>query len=104
VTLGVYWDRTRVGELELVGEKTREYRFRYLTADRPISLSLPTDTTEFTPARSRPFFEALLPEGVVREQIASTLKLAASDSYGLLAELGRDCAGALQRGSAGPAL
>jgi serine/threonine-protein kinase HipA len=96
VTLGVYWDRARVGELELAGEKTREYRFRYLETDRPISLSLPTDATEFTPAQSRPFFEALLPEGVVREQIASSLKLAASDSYGLLAELGRDCAGALQ--------
>ena len=50
----------------------------------------------FSPAESRPFFEALLPEGAVREQIASQLKLAASDSYGLLAELGRDCAGALQ--------
>jgi serine/threonine-protein kinase HipA len=32
----------------------------------------------------------------VREQIANQLKLAASDSYGLLAEIGRDCAGALQ--------
>ena len=54
----------------------------------------PTET--FTPAQSRPFFEALLPEGAVREQIATMLRLAASDSYGLLAELGRDCAGALQ--------
>jgi serine/threonine-protein kinase HipA len=96
VTLGVYWGRARVGELELAGANTREYRFRYLQTDRPISLSLPTDTTEFTPAQSRPFFEALLPEGVVREQIASNLKLATSDSYGLLAELGLDCAGALQ--------
>ena len=32
----------------------------------------------------------------MRDQIASQLKLAASDSFGLLAELGRDCAGALQ--------
>jgi serine/threonine-protein kinase HipA len=32
----------------------------------------------------------------VREQIAAQLKLAASDSYSLLAALGRDCAGALQ--------
>jgi len=32
----------------------------------------------------------------VRERIASQLKLATSDSYGLLAELGGDCAGALQ--------
>ncbi|MDQ6778890.1 MAG: type II toxin-antitoxin system HipA family toxin [Actinomycetota bacterium] len=85
-----------MGELDLAGEKTREYSFRYLDIQRPISLSLPTSTTSFTPAESRPFFESLLPEGAVREQIATTLKLAASDSYGLLAELGRDCAGALQ--------
>jgi serine/threonine-protein kinase HipA len=63
---------------------------------RAISLSLPISEEPFTPAQSRPFFEALLPEGVVREQIASQLKLAAGDSYGLLSELGRDCAGALQ--------
>jgi serine/threonine-protein kinase HipA len=96
MTLGVYWDRVRVGELDLTGENTREYSFRYLDKHRPISLSLPTSTTCFTPGESRPFFDALLPEGAVRAQIATTLKLAASDSYGLLAELGRDCAGALQ--------
>ncbi len=96
MSLGVYWAKVRIGELELTGERTREYRFRYLKADRPISLSLPTQSEPFTPAQSRPFFEALLPEGSVREQIAASLKLASSDSYGLLTELGRDCAGALQ--------
>src|ERR1019366_7403588 len=54
-------------------------------AARAISLSLPTSGEAFTPAQSRPFFEALLPEGAVREQIAGQLKLA-----------GSDCAGALQ--------
>jgi serine/threonine-protein kinase HipA len=96
VSLGVYWDKVRIGELELTGERTREYRFRYVQTERPISLSLPVRIEAFTPAESRPFFEALLPEGTVREQIAAALKLVASDSYGLLAELGRDCAGALQ--------
>jgi serine/threonine-protein kinase HipA len=97
-SLGVYWDGEEIGRLERVGERSREYTFRYSTTPRPISLSLPIDRERerFTPAESRPFFEALLPEGAVREQIASQLKLAASDSYGLLAELGRDCAGALQ--------
>jgi serine/threonine-protein kinase HipA len=96
MSVGVYWDKARIGELELTGERTREYRFRYLQTDRSISLSLPIQTEPFTPAQSRPFFEALLPEGTVREQIAASLKLATSDSSGLLAELGRDCAGALQ--------
>ena len=97
MSLRVYWDGEEVGRLERVDERTREYSFRYTEdAKRPISLSLPLEQQRFSPAESRPFFEALLPEGVVREQIASQLKLAASDSFGLLSELGRDCAGALQ--------
>lgn len=96
MSLGVYWEKERIGELALAGERMREYQFGYLQTDRAISLSLPIQTEPFTPGRSRPFFEALLPEGTVREQIAASLKLATSDSYGLLADLGRDCAGALQ--------
>ncbi len=96
MSLGVYWDEQEVGRLERVDERSREYSFRYTQRSRVLSLSLPLSQERFTPAESRPFFEALLPEGAVREQIASQLKLAASDSFGLLAELGGDCAGALQ--------
>lgn len=94
--LGVYWGGREVGRLERVDERSREYAFSYSQTSRAISLSLPASRLTFGAAESRPFFEALLPEGVVREQIARQLKLAASDSLGLLAELGRDCAGALQ--------
>lgn len=97
MNLIVSWDKKTVGVLERVSESSREYRFVYDdTADRAISLSLPLGRKTLSPADSRPFFEALLPEGVAREQIASQLRLATSDSYGLLAALGRDCAGALQ--------
>ncbi len=96
MSLGVYWDRDEIGRLQRVDERSREYFFQYTSPVRAISLSLPISAEPFTPAQSRPFFDALLPEGAVRERIASQLKLAASDSYGLLSELGRDCAGALQ--------
>jgi serine/threonine-protein kinase HipA len=96
VSLGVSWSGALVGRLTRQSEDTREYAFEYTDRTRAISLSLPTTQESFTPAETRPFFEALLPEGVVREQIAAQLKLAASDSYNLLAALGRDCAGALQ--------
>jgi serine/threonine-protein kinase HipA len=96
VSLRVFWDGALVGRLTRVDERTREYAFAYTDTARAISLSLPTAQTEFKPVESRPFFEALLPEGAVRDQIAGQLKLAAGDSYGLLAALGRDCAGALQ--------
>jgi serine/threonine-protein kinase HipA len=96
--LGVYWDGHEVGVLDRVEEeRSRNYTFAYADdASRAISLSLPLQQRSFEPSRSRPFFEALLPEGAVRDQIANQLKLAPSDSFGLLAELGRDCAGALQ--------
>lgn len=97
-SLGVFWAEQEVGRLERVGEQSWEYTFGYTQSSRAISLSLPLRHESFTPAETRPFFEALLPEGPVREQIAGRLKLASSDSYGLLTELGRDCAGALQIG------
>lgn len=96
MSLGVYWGRDEVGRLQRVDERSREYFFQYTHPPRAISLSLPVSGEPFSPAQSRPFFEALLPEGAVRERIAGQLKLAASDSYGLLSELGGDCAGALQ--------
>ncbi len=94
--LGVYWDNDQIGRLELVDERSRAYLFRYTNAPRAISISLPLDRETFSPSESRPFFEALLPEGVLRERVATELRLAASDSFGLLAALGADCAGALQ--------
>jgi serine/threonine-protein kinase HipA len=96
MTLSVYWDGGQVGRLERVVENAREFAFRYSDTPRRISLSLPLKEDSFSPAETRPFFEALLPEGAIRDQIAAQLKLASSDSFGLLAELGRDCAGALQ--------
>jgi serine/threonine-protein kinase HipA len=96
VSLGVYREGEEIGRLERQSERSREYAFRYTRASRPVSLALPLRRESFSPAESRPFFEALLPEGDVRERIAGQLKLAAGDSYGLLAALGGDCAGALQ--------
>ncbi len=94
--LGVYWDDEEVGRLEQVDERSRQYVFRYTQSTRSISLGLPVSHERFETSESRPFFEALLPEGAVREQIARQLRVAPGDSYGLLAALGGDCAGALQ--------
>ena len=71
MTLVVYWDAKPVGRLERIEENSREYAFEYTDTARALSLALPTTQTTFTSAQSRPFFDALLPEGGVREQIAS---------------------------------
>ena len=60
-----------IGKLQRVDERTREYQFRYLQTDRA-DLAVAADPDRAVhPGRSRPFFEALLPEGAVREQIAA---------------------------------
>lgn len=95
MSLGVFWDGVEVGRLERAEQRSREYVFAYTGASRPISLSLPLKQ-RFDARETRPFFEGLLPEGAIREQLARQLRLASGDTYDLLAELGRDCAGALQ--------
>ena len=75
MSLGVYWDREEIGKLQLLDERSREYYFQYTNPSRAISLSLPISEEPFTPAQTRPFFEALLPEGAVRQRVAIQAKL-----------------------------
>jgi serine/threonine-protein kinase HipA len=58
-------------------------------------MSLPLRERAFTPAESAPFFEGLLPEGAVRRAVAEKFRLSEEDGFGMLAELGADCAGAV---------
>ncbi len=66
---------------------------------RPLSLSLP-----FTPDNAphkgdavRAYFENLLPDSrEIRERIARRFRASSTDAFDLLAQIGRDCAGALQ--------
>jgi len=66
---------------------------------RPLSLSLP-----FTPGNAphrgtavRAWFENLLPDSkAIRERIARRFRAPSTDAFSLLAEVGRDCVGALQ--------
>lgn len=66
---------------------------------RPLSLSLP-----FTPGNQphrgevvRTYFENLLPDSKdIRERFARRFQAGSTDAFALLAEIGRDCVGALQ--------
>ena len=62
---------------------------------RALSLSLPFTWETVSGATARPYFEGLLPEGSARERIARARRISSADSFALLRELGRDCAGAL---------
>src|SRR5690606_14085108 len=66
---------------------------------RPLSLSLP-----FTPGNPpqrgeavRTYFENLLPDSKeIRERVARRYQAGSTNAFALLAEVGRDCVGALQ--------
>ena len=60
-----------------------------------LSLALPLTPQPYTPGVAGPFLDGLLPEGDARRTIADDLNVKASDTYGLIRALGRDCAGAL---------
>ncbi|CAG9167854.1 Serine/threonine-protein kinase toxin HipA [Cupriavidus laharis] len=101
--LGLWMNGIHVGRWELqpqLGDVLR-YADTWVAAPqgRPLSLSLP-----FTPDNAphkgdtvRAYFENLLPDSrEIRERIARRFRASSTDAFDLLAQIGRDCAGALQ--------
>ena len=63
----------------------------------PVSLSLPVRERRYAGASVAAVFENLLPDvDQVRRRLAERVGAAGTDAYSLLAEIGRDCVGALQ--------
>ncbi len=98
--LAVYLADKRIGTI--TPSRDAQYVFAYtpeivaaVRGEAVLSMSLPVRAELFDEVASRPFFEGILPEGDIREQIAARLKLSRQNSFGLLAALGRDCAGAV---------
>ena len=92
--VGTWSMKARVGE-------TLQYDNSWITSEygRPLSLSLP-----FTPGNQphqgevvRAYFENLLPDSKdILERVARRFKTGSTQAFTLLAEIGRDCVGALQ--------
>lgn len=96
--LCVYRDSRLVGTLE----RERTLTFAYtdaIVADPPesilVSASLKVRARPYSERELLPFFDGLLPEGTARERLADRFHVDYGDVFGLLRELGRDCAGAL---------
>lgn len=71
-------------------------RLTYLpSAERALSLALSVRTEPYDEAQLLPFFDGLLPEGRIREQLATRFRIEPTDVFGLLREFGRECAGAV---------
>jgi serine/threonine-protein kinase HipA len=74
---------------------TDEALTRYPLGTPLLSLTLPLQPERHPQGVVRPFLDGLLPEGQSRLAVAEDFDLLASDTYGLIRAIGRDCAGAV---------
>jgi serine/threonine-protein kinase HipA len=101
MSLDVYLHGKRIGGLFPIGEGGYSVAYAPQTVEEfgagevLLSNSLPLRTEPFGPDVSRAYVEGLLPQGPRRRGIAAELGLDPADGYGLIAELGRDCLGAV---------
>jgi serine/threonine-protein kinase HipA len=98
--LDVYLAGARVGKLVQPGAGRLAFQYdatiaEQRTGDVLLSASLRVQRERFSNGLTRPFFEGLLPEGAIREQVAREHRLSAQNAFGLLAEIGAECAGAV---------
>lgn len=97
--LDVYLHEILAGKL--IQDEDGQMQFRY-TEDWlgnakavPLSYSLPLREEEFSHRDCAGFFNGILPEEAGRELIAKNLGISARNDFSMLAEIGRECAGAV---------
>ena len=94
-----YKDTSVVGTLTKTDEEN--YVFSYAVswlesrAPQPLSLTLPLRVEPFSSEATKVFFANLLPEGQLRDHIASKNRISPDDDFALLVQLAGDCAGAI---------
>jgi len=96
--LDVYLNENFVGRLrEEKGRLFFAYDKAWLESSRfiPLSVTMPRQAEEFADEVTRAFFDNLLPEGDIRAAIAKLKRVSERNTFGLLAEIGGDCAGAI---------
>ncbi len=96
--LDVYLTEHLAGTLkEEKGKLSFTYESAWLASEQfiPLSVTMPPQAQTFADEIARPFFENLLPEGEIRAAIAKLKHLSEKNTFGLLGEIGGDCAGAV---------
>ena len=96
--LDVYLNQDLAGQLEeSQGKLLFTYQQTWIESDQfiPLSVTMGPQREPFPDELTRPFFENLLPEGEIRGAIAKLKQLSERNTFGLLGEIGGDCAGAI---------
>ena len=99
--LGVWMNGIPVGIWSLGANSLHEFRYERSWLDheqaRPISLSIPLGEREIRGSIVSSFFDNLLPDSTeIRQRIKSRYGASSISAFDLLAEIGRDCVGAIQ--------
>ena len=78
-------------------ERGRKYLFRYEEqyTGRPVSLAMPTSKRENVYETFPPFFDGVLPEGVMLEALLKQRKIDRDDLFAQLVAVGEDLVGAV---------
>lgn len=92
----VFVNGVHAGMLEERARGT-DYVFRYKDGYRgdPVSLTMPVGSEEIQFDRFPPFFEGVLPEGVMLESLLRQRKIDRDDLFGQLLAVGGDLVGAV---------
>lgn len=76
---------------------TKKYRFHYIDSYQgaPVSLTMPLTNKQYEFDVFPPFFEGLLPEGIMLEALLRKYKIDRNDYFGQLIIVGQDVVGAV---------
>lgn len=92
----VFMQGKHAGVLEEI-EQGKLYRFTYFDdySGLPVSLTMPVRERTFEFDRFPPFFDGLLPEGVLLEALLKRRKIDRHDYFSQIAAVGEDLVGAV---------
>lgn len=91
----VWVNDIEAGIFEALNKNTYRFTYHENYKNAPVSLTMPITQTVHAFDRFPPFFEGLLPEGVMLEGLLHQYKLDKHDLFAQLMKVGRDLVGAI---------
>lgn len=91
----VFVNGVLAGILEEINHNDFRFSYENNYEGAPVSLTMPIKNKIYEFKQFPPFFEGLLPEGILLEAVLRKYKLDKKDYFGQLLQVGKDCVGAV---------
>lgn len=91
----IFVNKMMAGILEELSNKRFRFSYEADYQGSPVSLTMPLKNKVYEYEFFPPFFEGLLPEGILLDAILKKYKLDKNDYFGQLLQVGADCIGAV---------